>query len=105
MNGSRANSANFFRASFERANLADADLSKSNCYEVEFLEASLSEGPQVVTKRGVDTAVLVPISQWRRLKELSKPNLKELLLTSDARTDRLVPERAPHKHRAVPDFE
>ena len=27
----------------------------------ELLETSLSEGPQVVTRRGVETAVLVPI--------------------------------------------
>jgi antitoxin Phd len=33
----------------------------------EFLEASINEGPQVVTKRGVETAVLVPIEEWRRL--------------------------------------
>ena len=28
-----------------------------------FLEANLKEGPQVVTKRGVEAAVLVPIDQ------------------------------------------
>ena len=31
----------------------------------EMLETSLTEGPQIVTKRGVETAVLVPIEQWR----------------------------------------
>ena len=31
----------------------------------EFLETSVAEGPQIVTKRGVETAVLVPIEQWR----------------------------------------
>ena len=35
----------------------------------EFLEASLVDGPQIVTKRGVETAVLLPIEQWRRLKK------------------------------------
>lgn len=30
---------------------------------------SLSEGPQVVTKGGVETAVLVPIEQWRKLQQ------------------------------------
>ena len=30
----------------------------------EFLEASVADGPQVVTKRGVETAVLGPIDQW-----------------------------------------
>ena len=42
-----------------------------------FLEASLREGPQVVTRRGVETAVLVPIEQWRRMRPRSR--LKELL--------------------------
>ena len=33
----------------------------------EMLKASLADGPQVVTKRGVEAAVLVPIEHWRRL--------------------------------------
>ena len=32
----------------------------------EMLEACLTEGPQLVTKRGSDAAVLVPIEEWRR---------------------------------------
>ena len=47
----------------------------------ELLEASLAEGPQIVTKRGVDAAVLVSIDQWRRLEQMARPNLKELLLS------------------------
>ena len=35
----------------------------------ELLETSLAEGPQIVTKRGVETAVLVPIDEWRRLEK------------------------------------
>ncbi|HJS05261.1 MAG TPA: type II toxin-antitoxin system Phd/YefM family antitoxin, partial [Variovorax sp.] len=33
----------------------------------EFLEACISEGPQMVTKRGAEAAVLVPVEEWRRL--------------------------------------
>ena len=33
----------------------------------ELLEASVKEGPQMVTRRGVETAVVVPIEEWRRL--------------------------------------
>ena len=33
----------------------------------EFLEACMSEGPQMVTKRGAEAAVLVPANEWRRL--------------------------------------
>ena len=65
----------------------------------EFLEASLTDGPQIVTKRGVETAVLLPIEQWRRLKKMTKPDLKELLLTSEARTDELTPTRVKRRHR------
>ena len=56
-----------------------------------FLEASLREGPQVVTRRGVETAVLVPIEQWRQSRPRSR--LKELLLAPEARTETLVPPR------------
>ena len=34
----------------------------------ELLDASLRDGPQVVTRRGVEAAVLVPIEEWRRLR-------------------------------------
>ena len=71
----------------------------------ELLETSLAEGPQIVTKRGVETAVLVPIEQWRRLQQMTRPDLKELLLASEARTDALTPPRPEHRHRASPVFE
>ena len=68
----------------------------------EFLEASLRDGPQVVTKRGVETAVLVPIDQWRRMESITKPNLKDLLLAPGARSDSLTSERVDHRRRAMP---
>ena len=71
----------------------------------EFLETSLREGPQVVTRRGVETAVLVPIEQWRRLECMTKPNLKDLLLAPEPRVEMLTPPRSRHHHRATPAFE
>ncbi len=71
----------------------------------ELLETSLAEGPQVVTKRGVETAVLVPIKQWRRLEKMTKPDLKELLLAPEARTEALTPPRREWRQRAAPRFE
>jgi len=71
----------------------------------EFLEASLTEGPQIVTKRGVETAVLVPIKQWRRLESMTTPNLKDLLLAPEARTEALTPPRRTHRHRRAPVFD
>ena len=43
--------------------------------------------------------MLVPIEQWRRLEKMARPNLKELLLTPEARTKALTPPRAKHRHR------
>jgi antitoxin Phd len=71
----------------------------------EFLEASLNDGPQIVTKRGVEAAVLVPIGQWRRLQQMSKPNLKDLLLAPEARCDTLVPPRKKRRRRPAPVFD
>ena len=70
-----------------------------------FLEASATEGPQIVTKRGVEAAVLLPIEQWRRLRKIAQPDLKALLLTPEARTDMLAPPRARHGHRPAPAIE
>ena len=69
------------------------------------LETALTQGPQVVTKRGVEAAVLVPIDQWRRLEKMAKPSLRELLLAPEARTDNLVPRRRQVRQRQVPQFD
>ena len=57
----------------------------------ELLEKSIAEGPQIVTKRGVETAVLVPIDEWRRLQERARPTLKELLLAPEPRFEGGLP--------------
>jgi prevent-host-death family protein len=67
----------------------------------EFLDACLTEGPQLVTRRGAEAAVLVPIEEWRRLQASARPSLKQLLLTDAARTDALVPERGKARRRKV----
>ena len=66
----------------------------------ELLDTTLAEGPQIVTKRGVETAVLVPIEQWRNLERMTRPDIKELLLTSEARSEDLVPPRGLHHRRS-----
>jgi len=61
----------------------------------ELLTACLTEGPQMVTKRGTETAVLVPLKEWRRLQNAERPQLKQLLLQDGVRTAQLVAPRAP----------
>ena len=71
----------------------------------EFLEASLKEGPQIVTMRGVEAAALVPIAEWRRLKRAARPSLKQLLLAPQPRFNNLAPSRRPRKRRPPVIFE
>lgn len=59
----------------------------------EFFDACLTEGPQMVTRRGIEVAVLVPAAEWTRLQSAARPSLKELLLSDAARTEFLVPPR------------
>lgn len=65
----------------------------------EFLDACITEGPQVVTRRGAEAAVLVPIAEWRRLQAAARPSLKQLLLADSARTEMLVPQRGRARRR------
>ncbi len=65
----------------------------------ELLDACINEGPQVVTKRGTETAVLVPIAEWKRLKNVARPSLKDLLLCDEGRADFDLPQRGLAKRR------
>ncbi len=68
------------------------------------LDDCLKDGPQVISRRGVDQAVLVPIGEWRRLTG-DAPTLKDLLLFDDARGDIPVPARGDYRWRGGVNFE
>lgn len=65
----------------------------------ELLETCLVEGPQLVTRRGADAAVLIPMSEWRRLQRAARPSLKELLLSDEARAELTIPARGQRRRR------
>ena len=65
----------------------------------EFLDACIAEGSQLVTRRGVETAVLVPIAEWKRLNQAAPPTLKALLLSEIARGDLNIPPRGKVNRR------
>jgi prevent-host-death family protein len=71
----------------------------------ELLDAALKEGPQVVTRRGVEAAVLVPIDQWKRLKAENRRTLKDILLDPDGPHDLDIPPRRVLSRRPPPVFE
>jgi len=70
----------------------------------ELLDATVRDGPQVVTRRGIETAVLVPIQEWRRLQDSSRPSLKELLIGPGPRFENLVPKRGRIRRRPIVEF-
>jgi prevent-host-death family protein len=61
----------------------------------EFLDASLRDGPQVVTRRGVETAVLVPIDEWKHLKERATLSIPDPLLDPAGPHDIPLPPHRP----------
>jgi antitoxin Phd len=70
----------------------------------ELLDETMKKGPQVVTRRGIEAAVLVPIGEWNRLQRLARPGLKDLLLAPEARFENLIPPRHRLRRRAVAEI-
>ena len=66
----------------------------------ELLVASLTRGPQIVTRRGVEMAVLVRVDQWRQLDgDATRPSLKDLLLAPSPHAEIPVPPRRTRRRR------
>lgn len=70
----------------------------------ELLDACERDGPQVVTRRGKETAVLVPVADWQRLGQSARPSLKDLLTTEFASGQLSVPPWGRGKRRPVQGF-
>jgi antitoxin Phd len=68
----------------------------------EFLKTCVRSGPQIVTKRGEETAVLVPVEEWRRLQQSARPTLKDLLLAEHPRAEFPIPKRGRRSRREIP---
>lgn len=71
----------------------------------EFLDTALKKGPQIVTRRGVETAVLVPIEEWKRMHDSARPTLKDWLLAPEPRFDMDIPRRGKFRRRPIVEFE
>ncbi|WP_428415335.1 type II toxin-antitoxin system Phd/YefM family antitoxin [Pararhizobium sp.] len=67
----------------------------------EFLETCLSEGPQVVSRRGEAKAVLVPLQAWNDLNKRAKPGIKGLLMAEGPRFELDIPTRTDWTWRSV----
>lgn len=67
----------------------------------ELLDTCLKEGPQLVTRRGQQAAVLVPMRQRQRLAQAAKPTLQDLLLSDVDRSKLQIPSRVKRRSRAA----
>lgn len=63
----------------------------------EFLGACLTDGPQMMTNLGVETAILVSVQEWRLLQSETRSSLKQLLLSNSGRTELTTPKRGQAK--------
>ena len=71
----------------------------------DLVRSARRDGPQVVTVRGTEAVVVVPVEEWRRLKPDDGPrNLKEWLLMPEPRFEFDI-VRGPLKRREPPDLE
>jgi antitoxin Phd len=68
------------------------------------IDDTLTKGPQTVTRRGIDTVVVISIEEWRRLNE-TRPTLKDVLLGEGPRFDIPIPKRGRTKSRLPPVFD
>jgi prevent-host-death family protein len=71
----------------------------------ELLDTCIAQGPQMVTKRGAQAAVLVPVAQWRRMQSVNRPSLKALLMSDEGRGELVLPERGLDQHRPAVAWE
>lgn len=64
----------------------------------EVIDTAKKKGPQIITQRGVKTAVVVPFDQWESLQGAPKPSLLEILL-SRPEGELPIPDRRGWKMR------
>jgi antitoxin Phd len=89
---------------FREANMAAWQVQDAKARFSELLNATIKDGPQVVTRRGVETAVLVPIEEWQRLQHSARPSLKDLLIGPGPRFENLIPKRGRLRRRPIVEF-
>jgi antitoxin Phd len=71
----------------------------------ELIEDSLQKGPQVVTRRGIDTAVVLSLEEWQKLNDKKRLSWKDVLLGEGPCFDLPLAPRGTAKSRKPPVFE
>jgi antitoxin Phd len=71
----------------------------------ELVDTTLKKGPQVVTRRGIETVVVVPIDEWRRLTSSARPDIKKVLIEDGPKFEIPLPDRKSWRWRRRPPVE
>ncbi len=61
--------------------MATWQVQKAKAHLSDLLDDAETKGPQVITKHGKETAVVLSINEYRTLAAKDKPNLLEVLLS------------------------
>jgi antitoxin Phd len=64
----------------------------------EVIDTARKKGPQIITQRGVKSAVVVPFEEWEKTQQTRKPTLLEIL-QSGPQGDLNIPPRSRWKMR------
>jgi antitoxin Phd len=67
------------------------------------IETAKTDGPQIITQRGVKSAVVIPFDQWERESAARRPTLLEIL-QSGPDCDLPIPPRGRWKMRKPVQF-
>lgn len=71
----------------------------------ELIDDTLNKGPQIVTRRGIDTAVVVSMKEWNELRDRNRMNWKDVLLGEGPPFDIPVIRRGMVKSRKPAVFD
>jgi antitoxin Phd len=69
----------------------------------EVIDTAKKHGPQIITQRGIKSAVILPFDQWERESQSEKPTLLEIL-QSGPPGDLPIPPRGNWKLRKPVKF-
>ena len=72
-------------------------LQQAKAHFSEVIESAVNNGPQIITKRGVKTAVVVPFAEWERAQSGRRSLLQ--VLQSGPQFDLQIPPRGKLKTR------
>jgi antitoxin Phd len=70
--------------------MAVSQLQEAKARFGEFLDAAIKKGPQVVTRRGIEAAVRVPMEEWRRLQAKQDDLYDDAMIAATARLHGLI---------------